>query len=54
MQHLFSPIAKAVFRKVHADLAQMEGILSESGLDWTMVRPPQLTGKPLTRLPDSQ
>ena len=49
MQHLFSPIAKAAFRKVYADLAQMEGILAESGLDWTVVRPPQLTGKPLTR-----
>lgn len=49
MQHLFSPIAKAAFRKVYADLAQMEGILAKSGLDWTVVRPPQLTGKPLTR-----
>ena len=49
MQHLFSPIAKAAFRKVYADLAQMEGILAESGLDWTVVQPPQLTGKPLTR-----
>ena len=49
MQHLFSPIAKAALRKVYADLAQMEGILAESGLDWTVVRPPQLTGKPLTR-----
>jgi uncharacterized protein YbjT (DUF2867 family) len=49
MQHLFSPIAKAAFRKVYADLAQMEGILTESGMDWTVVRPPQLTGKPLTR-----
>jgi len=49
MQYLFSPIAKAAFRKVYADLAQMEGILADSGLDWTMVRPPQLTDKPLTR-----
>lgn len=49
MQHLFSPIAKAALGKVYADLAQMEGILAESGLDWTVVRPPQLTGKPLTR-----
>src|SRR5262249_59044337 len=49
MQHLFSPIAKAAFRKVYADLAQMEGIVTESGMDWTVVRPPQLTDKPLTR-----
>ena len=26
----------------------MEDILADSGLDWTVVRPPQLTGKPLT------
>lgn len=34
--------------KVMADLAQMEDILAGSGLDWTVVRPPRLTGKPLT------
>jgi uncharacterized protein YbjT (DUF2867 family) len=37
-----------MFGKVYADLAQMEDILAESGLDWTVVRPPQLTDKPLT------
>jgi len=26
----------------------MEDILRDSGLDWTILRPPQLTGKPLT------
>ena len=26
----------------------MEDGLRESGLDWTIVRPPQLTGKPFT------
>ena len=26
----------------------MEEILRESGLDWTIVRPPRLTDKPLT------
>ena len=26
----------------------MEDILSDSGLDWTVVRPPRLTAKPLT------
>ena len=26
----------------------MEDLLRESGLDWTVLRPPQLTGKPLT------
>ena len=48
MRYLFSRIAHAAFGKVYADLAQMEDILAGSGLDWTVVRPPQLTGKPLT------
>jgi putative NADH-flavin reductase len=48
MRHLFSHVASAMFGKVYADLAQMEGIFADSGLEWTVVRPPQLTGKPLT------
>jgi putative NADH-flavin reductase len=48
MRHLFSRIARAMFGKVYDDLAQMEDILRKSGLDWTIVRPPQLTDKPLT------
>jgi putative NADH-flavin reductase len=48
MRHLFSPFAKARFRKVYDDLAQMEDILADSGLDWTVVRPPQMTDKPST------
>ena len=45
MRHLFSRIARAMFGKVYDDLAQMEDILRESRLDWTIVRPPQLTDK---------
>jgi len=48
MRHLFTHVASAMFGKVYADLAQMEDILADSGLDWTIVRPPQLTDKPLT------
>jgi uncharacterized protein YbjT (DUF2867 family) len=48
MRHLFSQIAKARFGKVYGDLALMEDILAGSGLDWTVIRPPQLTDKPLT------
>jgi putative NADH-flavin reductase len=48
MRHLFSRIAAAMFGKVYDDLARMEDILRASGLDWTIVRPPQLTDKPLT------
>jgi uncharacterized protein YbjT (DUF2867 family) len=42
-------IAKILFGKVYEDLAQMEDVLRASGLDWTVLRPPQLTDKPLTR-----
>jgi len=48
MRHLFSPLTKAAFRKTYADLALMEDVLRDSGLDWTIVRPPRLTNKPLT------
>jgi putative NADH-flavin reductase len=48
MRHLLSPLTKAALRKHYADLALMEDILRDSGLDWTVVRPPRLTDKPLT------
>ncbi len=48
MRNLFSPLTKAAFRKPYGDLALMEDILRDSGLDWTVVRPPRLTNKPLT------
>ena len=48
MRHLFSRIAAARFGKVYDDLALMEDILRDSGLDWTVVRPPRLTDKRLT------
>jgi putative NADH-flavin reductase len=48
MRNLLSPVIKAVFRKPYADLALMEDILRDSGLDWTVVRPPRLTDGPLT------
>ena len=48
MRHLFTHVAGAMFGKVYADLAQMEDVLAGSGLDWTVVRPPQLTDKAFT------
>jgi putative NADH-flavin reductase len=48
MRHLFSRVAKAAFRTHYADLALMEDVLRDSGLDWTVVRPPRLTNKPAT------
>ena len=48
MRYLGVTFAKAMFGKVYADLALMEDVLRSSGLDWTVLRPPQLTNKPLT------
>ena len=48
MRHLLSPLIKAVLRRHYADLARMEDVLRDSGLDWTVVRPPRLTDKALT------
>jgi uncharacterized protein YbjT (DUF2867 family) len=48
MRQVGTRIARTLFGKVYDDLARMEAILRESGLDWTILRPPQLTDKPLT------
>ena len=48
MRNLLSPLIKTILRKHYADLALMEDMLRDSGLDWTIVRPPRLTDKPLT------
>jgi uncharacterized protein YbjT (DUF2867 family) len=48
MRHLGVRIAKTLFGNVYDDLARMEDIMRDSDLDWTILRPPQLTGKPLT------
>jgi putative NADH-flavin reductase len=48
MRHLAYPILKASLPETYADLARMEDVLRESGLDWTAVRPVRLTSRPLT------
>jgi putative NADH-flavin reductase len=48
MRHVFSPAIKAVVPKHYADLAAMEDELRASGLQWTVIRPPKLTDKPVT------
>ncbi len=48
MRHLLTRVANATLGNVFTDLAAMEDILRGSGLDWTVIRPPRLTGKPLT------
>jgi putative NADH-flavin reductase len=45
MRHLLSPLITAALSGLYADLALMEDILADSGLDWTAVRPPRLTNK---------
>ena len=42
------PILRWAFRDNYADLAQMEDVLRESDLDWTVIRPVRLTDKALT------
>jgi nucleoside-diphosphate-sugar epimerase len=48
MRAVLNPLVKVAFREHYADLAAMEDIVRASGLDWTIIRPPQLTDKPLT------
>lgn len=48
VRNLLGPLTKAALRGPYADLALMEDVLRDSGLDWTVVRPPRLTDKPLT------
>ncbi len=48
MRNIFSPLIKAMIPKHYADLALMEDILRDSGLDWTAIRPPRLTNRPVT------
>ena len=41
-------LVQFMLRKPYADLRIMEEILEHSGLDWTIMRPPQLKDNPLT------
>jgi putative NADH-flavin reductase len=48
---IFPPVyllGKLLFPAVVADSAAMERIVEASGIDWTIVRPPELTAKPYT------
>ncbi len=42
------PIISRVFRHPYADMAGMERLVRESGLEWTIVRPARLTDGPRT------
>jgi putative NADH-flavin reductase len=41
---------RTLLRNIVVDAAEMERAVMESGLDWTIARPPRLTNGPLTRL----
>lgn len=45
---LLKPLLLALLKPVYDDMARMEEQIRSSGLDWTIVRPPRLTDKPLT------
>lgn len=42
------PLVGALLRDLYADLAELEDEIARSAADWTVVRPPKLTDKPLT------
>jgi len=41
-------VIQKLLKHMYADLHRMETIVKESSADWTIIRPPQLTDKPLT------
>ena len=45
---VLSKVMWIAIREVYADMARMEEVLRASDRDWTIVRPPRLTGKPPT------
>lgn len=45
LRYLLKPLARRTFlRHVCADMQQAEAAVAGTGLDWTVVRPPRLTG----------
>jgi hypothetical protein len=47
-RYVNTPIARLVLGQHFVDVALMEDLLRDSGLDWTAVRPPRLTNGPLS------
>ncbi len=49
LRYLLKPLARRTFlRHVCADMRRAEGQIRDSDLDWTILRPPALTGKAAT------
>ncbi|MFC5823474.1 NAD(P)-dependent oxidoreductase [Nonomuraea insulae] len=45
---LIGRVVRPLYRHMYADMRRMEHIVTASGLDWTIIRPPRLTNAPLT------
>lgn len=43
---VWNRIIRPLCWRMYADMAQLEVLIAESGLDWTVLRPPQLTDGP--------
>jgi putative NADH-flavin reductase len=48
MRTILTPMIQRVLADNYADLARMEDVLRDSGLDWTSIRPPRLSDTPRT------
>jgi putative NADH-flavin reductase len=48
MRYVLKPVGRRFLKHVFADFVAMEKIVRASGLDWTIVRPPRLSDKPVT------
>ena len=46
--YVAKPILWIVLREMYTDLVRMEELVKSSSVDWTIIRPPQLTDKPRT------
>jgi putative NADH-flavin reductase len=45
---LITTLMWAFIKELYSDMARMEEVIRASGLEWTIMRPPKLNGKPLT------
>ncbi|MEV6650294.1 NAD(P)H-binding protein [Streptomyces sp. NPDC051219] len=48
LRRVVTPLVSRVYRDVYVDLAAMEDEIRRSTTEWTVVRPPKLTRKPVT------
>jgi nucleoside-diphosphate-sugar epimerase len=51
---LAGPLLRTLLGGLYADMAIMEDLIKRSGVDWTILRPPWLSGGPDRDLPTGQ